>query len=214
MNNDTTISRVEIEGDETSDENLMIAHLAGDGRAFPLLVERYRTDLHRYLQRFLGSASAADDVFQETFLQIYLSASTFDVTRTLRPWLYTIASNKARDWYRHHKRRATLSLDKPMGHGENEFTLLDVVSSTTTDRPGDALSAREESAQVKKVVDALPELHREILLMAYFQRFSYQHIADMLSIPLGTVKSRLHSAVAHFADSWAQATHETSKDHS
>ena len=205
---------VELEGEEISDEKLMIAHQAGDERAFPMLVARYRPNLHRYLQRFLGSAAAADDVFQETFLQIHLSAATFDVTRTLRPWLYTIASNKARDWYRHHKRRATLSLDKPMGHGENEFTLLDVVSSTTTDRPGDALSVREESAQVKKVVDALPELHREILLMAYFQRFSYQHIADMLSIPLGTVKSRLHSAVAHFADSWAQATHETSKDHS
>ena len=214
MNNDTTISMVELEGEEISDEKLMIAHQAGDERAFPMLVARYRPNLHRYLQRFLGSAAAADDVFQETFLQIHLSAATFDVTRTLRPWLYTIASNKARDWYRHHKRRATLSLDKPMGHGENEFTLLDVVSSTTTDRPGDALSAREEYAQVKKVVDALPELHREILLMAYFQRFSYQHIADMLSIPLGTVKSRLHSAVAHFADSWAQATHETSKDHS
>ena len=214
MNNDTTISMVELEGEEISDEKLMIAHQAGDERAFPMLVARYRPNLHRYLQRFLGSAAAADDVFQETFLQIHLSAATFDVTRTLRPWLYTIASNKARDWYRHHKRRATLSLDKPMGHGENEFTLLDVVSSTTTDRPADALSAREESAQVKKVVDALPELHREILLMAYFQRFSYQHIADMLSIPLGTVKSRLHSAVAHFADSWAQATHETSKDHS
>ncbi len=214
MNNDTTISMVELEGEEISDEKLMIAHQAGDERAFPMLVARYRPNLHRYLQRFLGSAAAADDVFQETFLQIHLSAATFDVTRTLRPWLYTIASNKARDWYRHHKRRATLSLDKPMGHGENEFTLLDVVSSTTTDRPGDALSVREESAQVKKVVDALPELHREILLMAYFQRFSYQHIADMLSIPLGTVKSRLHSAVAHFADSWAQATHETSKDHS
>ena len=214
MNNDTTISMVELEGEEISDEKLMIAHQAGDERAFPMLVARYRPNLHRYLQRFLGSAAAADDVFQETFLQIHLSAATFDVTRTLRPWLYTIASNKARDWYRHHKRRATLSLDKPMGHGENEFTQLDVVSSTTTDRPGDALSAREESAQVKKVVDALPELHRETLLMAYFQRFSYQHIADMLSIPLGTVKSRLHSAVAHFADSWAQATHETSKDHS
>jgi RNA polymerase sigma-70 factor (ECF subfamily) len=213
MNNDTTISRVEIEGDETSDENLMIAHLAGDGRAFPLLVERYRTDLHRYLQRFLGSASAADDVFQETFLQIYLSASTFDVTRTLRPWLYTIASNKARDWYRHKKRRAALSLDKPMGHGENEFTLLDVVAAKDG-QPGDSMSSREESARVKKVVDALPELHREILLMAYFQRFSYQHISDMLNIPLGTVKSRLHSAVAHFADGWAQTTHETSKDHS
>ncbi len=213
VRNDTTMSKVELEGAEISDEQLMIAHQAGDERAFPMLVERYRSNLHRYLQRFLGSAAAADDVFQETFLQIHLSAATFDVTRTLRPWLYTIASNKARDWYRHHKRRATLSLDKPMGHGENEFTLLDVVSSTSN-QPGESLSAREESARVKKVVDALPELHREILLMAYFQRFSYQHISEMLSIPLGTVKSRLHSAVALFADTWAQTTHETSKDHS
>ena len=213
VSNDTTMSKVELEGAEISDEHLMIAHQAGDERAFPMLVERYRPNLHRYLQRFLGSAAAADDVFQETFLQIHLSAATFDVTRTLRPWLYTIASNKARDWYRHHKRRATLSLDKPMGHGENEFTLLDVVSSTSN-QPGESLSAREESARVKKVVDALPELHREILLMAYFQRFSYQHISEMLSIPLGTVKSRLHSAVALFADTWAQTTHETSKDHS
>ena len=213
VSNDTTMSMVEREGAEISDEHLMIAHQAGDERAFPMLVERYRSNLHRYLQRFLGSAAAADDVFQETFLQIHLSAATFDVTRTLRPWLYTIASNKARDWYRHHKRRATLSLDKPMGHGENEFTLLDVVSSTSN-QPGESLSVREESARVKKVVDALPELHREILLMAYFQRFSYQHISEMLSIPLGTVKSRLHSAVALFADTWAQMTHETSKDHS
>lgn len=203
---------VEREGAETTDEQLMIAHQAGDVRAFPMLVERYRIQLHGYLQRFLGSAAAADDVFQETFLQIHLSAASFDVTRTLRPWLYTIASNKARDWYRHHKRRATLSLDKTMGHGENEFTLMDVVSCKT-DQPGEALSAREESTQVKDVVDSLPELHREILLMAYFQRFSYQHIADMLNIPLGTVKSRLHSAVALFADSWAQSTHQTPRDH-
>jgi RNA polymerase sigma-70 factor (ECF subfamily) len=213
VSNDTTISIVELEGEEISDENLMIAHQAGDERAFPMLLERYRSDLHRYLQRFLGSASAADDVFQETFLQIHLSAASFDVTRKLRPWLYTIASNKARDWYRHHKRRATLSLDKPMGHGETEFTLLDVVASTDS-QPGDAMSSLEESTRVKKVVDALPELHREILLMAYFQRFSYQHISDMLGIPLGTVKSRLHSAVALFADGWAQTTHETLKDHS
>lgn len=191
----------------------MIAHQAGDQAAFPTLVSRYRSELHRYLQRFLGSSAAADDVFQETFLQIHLSAASFDVTRRLRPWLYTIASNKARDWYRHHRRRATISLDKPMGHGENEFTLLDVVSSADP-LPGASITRQEESRQVKQVVDSLPELHREILLMAYFQRFSYQHISETLGIPLGTVKSRLHSAVAHFADRWARATHETRESHS
>jgi RNA polymerase sigma-70 factor (ECF subfamily) len=208
-----TIRAVELEGDAPTDESLMMAHQSGDPTAFPMLVERYKSDLHRYLQRFLGSSAAADDVFQETFLQIHLSAASFDPNRKLRPWLYTIASNKARDWYRHHRRRAAASLDKPMGRDDGEFTLLDVVKSSTG-KPGDSISAREESAQVKRVVDGLPELHREILLMAYFQRFSYQHIAETLGIPLGTVKSRLHSAVAHFADSWTRTTHETRENHS
>lgn len=217
VSKDTTICNVQsigaIDGDETTDEQLMSAHHAGDARAFPILVARYKSDLHRYLQRFLGSAAAADDVFQETFLQIHLSVATFDVTRKLRPWLYTIASNKARDWYRHQRRRAAASLDKPMGHGENEFTLLDLIPGESQN-PDAPICASEESAQVKKVVDAMPELYREILLMSYFQRFNYQQIADMLAIPLGTVKSRLHAAVAHFADGWAQTTHENAKDHS
>ena len=95
-----TIGPVEAVGEQSSDEALVAAHLNGHPQAFPLLMERYRPELHGFLQRFIGSRAAAEDVFQDTFLQIHLSAASFDPARVFRPWLYTIAANKARDWHR------------------------------------------------------------------------------------------------------------------
>jgi RNA polymerase sigma-70 factor (ECF subfamily) len=170
-------------------------------------MERYRPELHGFLQRFLGTRAAAEDVFQETFLQIHLSGATFDPTRVFRPWLYTIAANKARDWYRKDRRRRAVSLQTPIGeNGDGE--LIDLFADDVH-QPSQPLTLKEESALVKQAVDALPPLHREIIVLAYFQKMNYQQIADILQIPLGTVKSRLHSAVAAFADRWRRGRRDT-----
>jgi len=195
-----TIGPVEAVGEQSSDEALVAAHLNGHPQAFPLLMERYRPELHGFLQRFIGSRAAAEDVFQDSFLQIHLSAASFDPARVFRPWLYTIAANKARDWYRKDRRRRGVSLQTPIGeNGDGE--LIDLFAAKIH-QPAQPLTLQEESALVKKAVDALPTIHREILVLAYFQKMNYQQIADILQIPLGTVKSRLHSAVAAFGDRW------------
>jgi RNA polymerase sigma-70 factor (ECF subfamily) len=186
---------------DRSDEALMTAYLAGDRSAFVELVERYRTELHTFLARFLGSATAADDVFQETFLQVHLSGHTFDQERHFKPWLFTIAANKARDWHRRQKRRKAASLDAPVGSDADGARLVDLIEAESIS-PGQPIEAAEMRQQVKDVVDALPAHYREILLLNYFQRMSYGQIADSLGIPLGTVKSRLHAAVAAFAERW------------
>ena len=202
-----TIGPVEAVGEQSSDEALLAAHLSGHPQAFPLLMERYRPELHGFLQRFIGSRAAAEDVFQETFLQIHLSGATFDPTRVFRPWLYTIAANKARDWYRKDRRRRGVSLQTPIGeNGDGE--LIDLFAARIH-QPAQPLTLKEESALVKKAVDALPQIHREILVLAYFQKMNYQQIAEILEIPLGTVKSRLHSAVAAFADRWRRGRRDT-----
>ena len=186
---------------ERTDEQLLAAHIEGDQNAFPELLERYRNELLHFLIRFLGSRAAAEDVFQDTFLQIHLVAETFDTTRRFKPWLYTISANKARDYHRRQKRRATASLSAPIGgHGE-EAEFIDLIASDEAS-PETPLSEHEQAELVKKVVDDLPAHYREILLLNYFQKMSYNQIADSLDIPLGTVKSRLHSAVACFADTW------------
>ena len=202
-----SMAPVESVGANSTDEELVAAHLRGHAQAFPILMERYRPELHGFLQRFIGSRAAAEDVFQDTFLQIHLSAAAFDPNRVFRPWLYTIAANKARDWYRKDRRRRGVSLQTPIGE-DGEGQLIDLFAADIH-QPAQPLTLREESALVKKAVDALPTLHREILVLAYFQKMNYQQIAEILQIPLGTVKSRLHSAVAAFADRWRRGRRDT-----
>lgn len=197
-----------------TDEELLVAYRNGEASAFPELVERYQTDLSQFLTRFLGSRASADDVFQDAFLQVHLSAESFDASRRFKPWLYTIAANKARDFHRRQKRRAAVSLSTPVGAADGrETSLVDLIADG--DAAVDAsLLETEQQALVKEVVDSLPAHYREILLLSYFQRLSYNQIADSLQIPLGTVKSRLHAAVAHFSDSWRSAVsrHQRSSD--
>ena len=90
---------------ELSDEELFAAYRRGDRAGFQKLLERYQRELFHFLVRFLGDRSTAEDIFQETFLQVHQSASQFDPQRRFRPWLFTIAANKARDLIRSQARR-------------------------------------------------------------------------------------------------------------
>jgi RNA polymerase sigma-70 factor (ECF subfamily) len=189
---------------DQSDESLLAAYLRGDRSAFRVLINRYRDELLHFLTRFLGSRAAAEDVFQETFLQVHLSADRFDPDRRFKPWLFTIAANKARDYHRKHGRRGTVSLSASIDRDEGGQRFVDLMEADlpTPDAP---LLDAERSRLVKAVVDSMPPHLREILLLSYFQRLSYNQIAEALEIPLGTVKSRLHTAVATFARAWMAA---------
>lgn len=198
---------------QTSDEVLFEQYRQGDREALRTIIERHQPDLMRFLLRLTGDSAGAEDVFQETFLQIHLSSDTFDPTRRFRPWLFTIAANKARDYLRRKGRRRMLELSAPVdagGGGESAGTFVDLLQ---IDLPGpDArLDSEETSAKVQKALDQLPPMLREILLLAYFQRLSYAQMHDELDIPLGTVKSRLHAAVAAFAKKW-QSLHGNDQD--
>ncbi|MDX2147170.1 MAG: sigma-70 family RNA polymerase sigma factor [Planctomycetota bacterium] len=190
-----------------SDESLFQRYREGDLGAFRALVERYHDDLLRFLTRLLGDRQAAEDVFQETFVQVHQSAQTFDAERRFRPWLFTIAANKGRDYLRKKGRRQAFDLSAPVASAGDEggMTYVDLLE-VDFPAPSAAIDDRELGQQVQRVLDAMPYSLREILLLAYFQRLSYAQISDELNVPLGTVKSRLHSAVAAFAKRW-KASH-------
>ena len=194
----------EIGVDQWTDEALLAGYLQGDRAAFRELIGRYSNELLHFLTRFLGSRAAADDVFQETFLQIHLSADTFDPKRRFKPWLFTIAANKARDYHRKHGRQPTVSLSAPMNREQEGRPYVDLLEADLPGPSAPILDA-ERSRLVKTIVDSMAPHLREILLLSYFQRLSYNQIADNLQIPLGTVKSRLHTAVAAFAKAWKAA---------
>lgn len=190
---------------ELSDEMLVERYRAGQTQAFEILLERYRVELFHFLVRMTGSRSLADDVFQEAFLQVHLSIDSFETDRRFKPWLFTIAANKARDQLRRSHRRPESPLMAPISPGgEAGPTYIDLMRDDSP-LPEEDASRRETQERVRQAVEAMPEHLREILVLSYFHRFPYQEIAQMLGIPLGTVKSRLHAAVALFADRWQEA---------
>ncbi len=187
---------------DLTDEQLVTAYRTGRVEAFEALVRRFRPELFHFLIRFAGNRAAAEDLFQETFLQVHISADTFDVTKRFKPWLFTIGANKARDHLRKNKRQRTVPLSAMMDrHGDDGPAFIDLMEADLP-LPESLAQAGEQADLVKEVVDTLPDHLREVLLLAYFHQFAYKEIAEMLSIPLGTVKSRLHAAVGTFAQLW------------
>ena len=192
-----------------SDETLLTNHIDGNASAFPELMDRYKNDLLHFLIRFMGSRAVAEDVFQDTFLQIHISAETFDPSRRFKPWLFTIAANKGRDWHRKHSKRTVLSLSQNIS-GDGEGTRFVDLMEADQKLPDAQLLDSEQTDSIREAVDGLPNHLREILLLSYFQQMSYLQIAESLQIPLGTVKSRLHAAVAAFRNAWQK---EECEDH-
>jgi RNA polymerase sigma-70 factor, ECF subfamily len=190
-----------------TDEQLLVSYAGGDQKAFSVLIERYQHELFAFLARFVADATAADDLFQETFIQVHRNAKSFDPERKFRPWLFTIAANRARDHLRASGRHVVQSFDNVAGQGRGGggdgegATFVDLMDSGLAPPPVE-LQQSEDAALVQRVLGELPVHYREVLVMSYFHQFAYKEMADMLRIPLGTVKSRLHAALAAFAKSF------------
>lgn len=188
-----------------TDEQLLADYVAGQIDGFELLVRRHSQELFRFLVRFTGSATLAEDVVQEAFLQVHVSAASFDNSRRFKPWLFTIAANKARDLIRSRRRRPEVPLDAQVGSDEEEGQrFLDFLADTST-APSGALEEHEERAFVRSIMERLPDHLREVLVLSYYHRFPYKEIAEILGVPLGTVKSRLHAAVGQFGQAYRAA---------
>ena len=190
-----------------SDEELLGQFQNGLQRAFEVLVRRYERELFGYLRRYLGDATLADDVFQNTFLQLYTKINTYECGRPVRPWLFTIATHQAIDALRRNGRHAALSLDEQRSSAEDGdlHQLLDALQQRTPN-PLDAVQGEERRQLVRTSVDQLPENLRQVVLLAYYHGLKYREIATLVGIPVGTVKSRLHTALIKLQEVWASST--------
>ena len=188
-----------------SDEELLARYRQGNSRAFTVLVQRYERELYNYLRRYLGDATLAEDVFQNTFLQLHLKLDLYEPGRLVRPWLYTIATNQAIDTLRKAARQRTVSLDaKGPSLDESSQSFVDLIHGTSED-PLQALELEERRQWVRDALERLPTYMRAVVVLAYYQGLKYREIAEILDIPVGTVKSRLHAAIAKLAEAWKAA---------
>ncbi len=194
--------------DEVSDEEMLANYRAcGDRAIFESLMRRYEREIFSYLRRYTGSAELAEDAFQGTFLQVHLKCHQFDADRRFRPWLYAIATNQAIDVQRRNKRHKMVSLDRSTGEDDGRG------GSWTDKLVGEVpdplwVAAREENGRwVHQAVDTLGDSMQQVIQLVYYQGLKYREAAEVLGIPVGTVKSRLHAAVQKLGLMWEE-THE------
>jgi RNA polymerase sigma-70 factor (ECF subfamily) len=161
-----------------SDEELMAAYVAGDRSSFDELFRRYAPILLSVLQRQMHSADDARDLVQQTFLQLHRARRDFDQKARLRPWLFTIALNLKREYFRRQKRRpeAPLELD-----GRSDPAVL----------PHD-LTKDELDRTVRRAIEELPRDYREVIVLHWFEGLSFPEISSLLGASVSAVKVRAH----------------------
>jgi RNA polymerase sigma-70 factor (ECF subfamily) len=187
-----------MEPGQASDEQLLTRIRGGEPDALAALIERYRRPLFHYLARMLGDATEAEDVFQETFLRVVRNIARYDERRAARPWIYAIATNLVKNVYRSRAVRSRVEHDPPDGEGDERGSLVERLPSAII-APDDAASREEIAERVRGAVERLPERGRAALVLFYFQGLRYDEIAAALEVPIGTVKSRIHNALAILA---------------
>jgi len=168
---------------------------SGDAAAFDEMVSRYWDRIYSMVNQLLRNAEDAEEVTQDAFIRAHRGLANFRGESAFSTWLYQIATNLARNrywyWWRR-KRDKSVSLDAPIGAG-NETTLAEIIPAET-ETPDDITVTREFVSRIGSSMERLGAKHREILILRNIKNQSYEEIAKILGISVGTVKSRIARA--------------------
>jgi RNA polymerase sigma-70 factor (ECF subfamily) len=179
------------------DSAVVAAFLDGNRRAFDELVERYQNRLLNFVYRTTGDRERAEDLVQETFIRVYRHLHRFDQTKKFSTWIYTIASNLAKNELRNRSRNPLVLFQTLLKNREADQRPLEWEDNTY--RPDDLFRKRALKSQVDAAVDQLPEHHRTVFVLREMEGKTYEEIAEITDTNLGTVKSRLNRARNSFA---------------
>jgi RNA polymerase sigma-70 factor, ECF subfamily len=168
-----------------TDEDLVEAFQGGDTAVFDILVQRWDRKIQGAIYRFVGASEDARDLCQEAFLRAYRGLRTFKKDARFSSWLYQIALNVCRDRLRRRRGRTLVSLDE-LDEGGHEAAVLPGPS------PLELAEARDISDRVARAVASLPDEQREVIVLKEYEGLTFAEIAEVLGVPLSTVKTRLY----------------------
>jgi len=163
-----------------SEAQLLISIITGDEHAFTELYRRYSQGLYNYLLRLMGDPSGAEDVLQEVFLVVWQTADSYRGGASVKTWIYRIGHHRAVSWLRQHRRA--------VAYDESTVFLSEA-------EPEQGRDNAWQDDDIQKALGRLSPKHRAVLELAFVQDLSYQEIAHVLNIPLGTIKSRMSYAL-------------------
>jgi RNA polymerase sigma-70 factor (ECF subfamily) len=182
---------------DLGDNDVVRAFLEGDQRAFGELVRRYDTRLLNFVYRTIGDRERAQDLVQETFVRVYRHIERFDLTKKFSTWIYTIASNLAKNELRNRSRNPLVLFQTIKKNWDADHRPLEW--EDTQYKPDDLFRKRHLREKVEEAVKELPEHHRIVFVLRELEGKTYEEIAEITGCNLGTVKSRLNRARNNFA---------------
>lgn len=171
---------------EYTDEELIIEFkLNKTEKAFELLMKRYKNPLYNFVFRFLGDYTLCSDIVQETFIRVYKNADSYKDIGRFSTWIYTIANNLARTEFARLKKGLNISLTNSGLDGD------DMELPDNRMRPDNEIELKFNEEVIQKALLKIPENFRELVILRDIQDLSYEEIAEITELPLGTVKSRI-----------------------
>lgn len=186
--------------EERSDEDLIQAVAGGEKAAFDILVQRHKIRLYNYLLRLLRNPSEAEEVAQETFVRAYVHADKYRTVARFSTWLYTIATNLVRNRIRRLRTSPKLfSISWGRGDDDDEERS-DVDLPDANDLPDRSLEKEEIHALVQSGIARIPTKYREAFVLREINHCTYEEIAAITGLKLGTVRSRINRGRSHFRE--------------
>lgn len=172
---------------ELTDEELILEFQnSGNEKAFEVLVSRFKNPLTNYVYRFLGDYDSCVDVVQDTFVKVYRYKDNYSSLAKFSTWIYTIAGNLARTEYQRKRRRNFFSINN---YGEEDKTF-DIPDESY--RPDIQADMKMKSEIIQKALLKVKDSYREAVILRDVQELSYEEIAEIMQIEIGTVKSRIN----------------------
>ncbi len=172
--------------DLTDEELILEFQSNGTEKAFEILVQRFKNPLTNYVYRFLGDYDSCVDVVQDTFVKVYRYKDNYSSLAKFSTWIYTIAGNLARTEYQRKRRRNFFSINS-FGEEEKNFDIPD-----ESYRPDTQADMKIKSEIIQKALLKVKDSYREAVILRDVQELSYEEIAEIMQIEIGTVKSRIN----------------------
>jgi len=180
---------------DLTDEQLILEFQeTSDTEIFEAIVSRYKNPLFNFVFRFLGDRDATSDVVQETFIKVYRNKDSYKTFAKFSTWIYTIAGNLAKTELQRRKRKNQISINS---WGEDEETMDLPDGGPLPDR---LVDSGIKNKMIQEALLKLPEVYREMIILRDIQEMSYEEIAEMMEISIGTVKSRINRGRAQLQD--------------
>jgi RNA polymerase sigma-70 factor (ECF subfamily) len=172
------------------DSRLIEEALRGDNRAYQRLMDKYHDAIYNFIYRMIHDREQVEDLTQEAFIKAFASLKSFNEEFAFSTWLYKIATNNSIDYIRK-KKLQMYSIDKPIESKDSDFAFELPDDTAEADKH---LISGQRVQLVREAIDQLPEKYRQVIMLRHAEERSYEEIAKMLKLPIGTVKAHIFRA--------------------